>query len=91
MNELATTAQTLSQTYDQLFKKEELIINETDQSSSTNQVDRSLLLNWIVTEMEAMGNLEAYSYKVGIYHGMKRVLEKIKDGAFSKEGEGHAE
>lgn len=38
------------------------------------------LIEWIKSEMEAMGAPPAYSYQVGIYHGMERVLKKIENG-----------
>lgn len=35
---------------------------------------------WIRSEMEAMGTPPAFSYQVGIYHGMEKVLKKIESG-----------
>jgi NTP pyrophosphatase (non-canonical NTP hydrolase) len=43
------------------------------------------LIKWIQTEMDSMGKLEAYSYKVGIYHGMQKVLKEIQSGKFNDE------
>lgn len=48
------------------------------------------LADWIKAEMEAMGTPPAYSYQVGIYHGMEKVLKKIESGEFSL-GEGDKE
>ncbi len=50
-------------------------------------LDKQLLLAWIENEMESMGPLPAYSYRVGIYHGMKKVLTEIECGQFDYIGE----
>ncbi|GIO83500.1 hypothetical protein J25TS5_04320 [Paenibacillus faecis] len=50
-------------------------------------LDKEALTEWIRTTMKSMGKPKAYSYRVGVYHGMKRVLEKIESGEFTV-GEG---
>lgn len=45
-------------------------------------ISKVALEEWIKSEMNAMGSLQAYSYRVGIYHGMKKVLEKIESKTF---------
>lgn len=36
------------------------------------------LVDWIKTEMDSLGTPSAYSYKIGIYHGLQKVLKKIE-------------
>ncbi|WP_199925377.1 hypothetical protein [Paenibacillus bouchesdurhonensis] len=40
------------------------------------------LAEWIRNEMKSMGTPPAYSYQVGIYHGMEKVLKQIENGEF---------
>lgn len=50
-------------------------------------MNRQKIESWIESEMSSMGALEAYSYHVGIYHGMQIVLKKIKSGTFDESPE----
>lgn len=46
------------------------------------------LTEWIRSKMESMGKPPAYSYQVGVYHGMEQVLKKIESGEVdTREGE----
>ncbi|MNJ78653.1 hypothetical protein D3C77_764570 [compost metagenome] len=45
-------------------------------------LDKAALVEWIKEWMDAIGTPPAFSYQVGIYHGMQRVLEQIEAGKF---------
>lgn len=53
-------------------------------------LDKEAITEWIRSKMKALGNPPAYSYKVGIYHGLEHVLETIESGKFNV-GEGDKE
>jgi len=50
-------------------------------------IDKTALCEWIKEWMDAMGTPPAFSYQVGIYHGMQRVLKQVEAGKFDVRGE----
>lgn len=50
-------------------------------------IDKKALTEWIRSAMDAMGTPPAYSYRVGIYHGMEKVLKQVEAGKFDVRGE----
>lgn len=51
-------------------------------------LDKEATVKWIKETMKSMGTPPAYSYRVGIYHGMEKVLKKIESGKFdTREGD----
>lgn len=51
-------------------------------TDSPEVIDKTALVEWIKDAMDAMGRPSAFSYQVGIYHGMQRVLKQIEAGKF---------
>lgn len=45
-------------------------------------LDKEATVKWIRSKMESMGKPPAYSYQMGKYHGMERVLNEIESGKF---------
>lgn len=59
-----------------------------DKAGEIKQLRKALdsLTLWIRNKMKSMGAPPAFSYKVGIYHGMEKVLKKIESSEFPLKG-----